>query len=100
MWNTHGPLWTAREGAEARMPPSARAMVELLRLLAFTVEVRENRTGSLRYSIDGARECTAHQMIRRFDRGVYCWVSKGRKERIKRIVKEFHDRKERNKITS
>jgi hypothetical protein len=68
MWNTHGPLWTAREGAEARMPPHPHATVEILRSRGIRVTVRENRTGSLRYSIDGHPECTALVMSNRLER--------------------------------
>lgn len=66
-WDTHGPTFTAREGAEARLPPSPRATVELLRRKGHKVAVRENRTGSLRYAIDGGRELTALEAANRLE---------------------------------
>lgn len=67
-WNVHGPLWTGRDGAELRLPPGPRATVELFRRRGSRVTVRENRTGSLRYAIDGRPECTALAMANRLER--------------------------------
>jgi hypothetical protein len=51
--------------AERRMPPGPRGLVELLRLAGKPVIVRENKHGSLRYTIAGERERTAHELYKR-----------------------------------
>lgn len=66
MWNVFGPMFIAREGVETRMAPAPRGAVEILRRNRRSVTVRENRNGSLRYSVDGSRELTALQMFNRF----------------------------------
>lgn len=52
--------------AEDRMPCYPRGCVELLRAKGHIVTVRENRSGSLRYSVDGKPETDALRMSRRF----------------------------------
>jgi hypothetical protein len=52
---------SAPRTAEERMPPHPRGVVESLRAKGHTVTVRENRNGSLRYSVDGA-----HTMSNRY----------------------------------
>lgn len=57
------------ELAERRMPPAARSTVELLRARGHTVLVREQCTGSLRYSVLGVRrELTALELFRFYER--------------------------------
>lgn len=52
--------------AEHRMPPYPRGCVQILRAKGHTVTVRENRNGSLRYSVDGRPETDALTMSNRF----------------------------------
>ncbi len=56
----------ANNAAELRMPPYPRHTVEILRSRGHIIAVRENRNGSLRYSVDGGREMNAHQLSTRF----------------------------------
>jgi hypothetical protein len=69
-WNQRRPVasvpYVAPRTAEERMPPHPRGVVESLRGDGHTVTVRENRNGSLRYSVDGARETDAHTMTNRY----------------------------------
>jgi len=50
------------------IPPYPRAIVELLRGRGHEVTIRQQRTGSLRYRIDGGRELTALEMDRFYAR--------------------------------
>lgn len=56
----------ASNAAELRLPPSMQGAVKILREKGHTVHVRQNRTGSLRYSVDGSRERNALQTINKF----------------------------------
>jgi hypothetical protein len=67
--NTFGPQLSASHGAEAHMPPGPRGVVELLRRYGRRVVVRQQRTGSLRYSVDGSREMTALAMANHYLEG-------------------------------
>lgn len=55
-------------GPEIRIPPYPRGIVELLRQRGHMVAVRQQRTGSLRYAIDGGRELQAIEMDRFYAR--------------------------------
>lgn len=52
--------------AERRVPPAPRASIEILRSRGHVVAVRENRNGSMRYSVDEIREMNALQMTNKF----------------------------------
>lgn len=54
--------------APFRIPPVPAGFVRLLQLRGHTVVIRQQRTGSLRYRIDGGRELTALQMDRFFSK--------------------------------
>lgn len=56
----------AQLAAERRMPPHPRGVVEILRERGHMVKVRENRYGSLRYTVDGSREMNALQMTNKY----------------------------------
>ena len=53
---------------EIRIPPYPAATVKLLRDRGHDVSVRQQRSGSLRYRIDGGRELMAIEMGRFYDR--------------------------------
>ena len=55
-------------GPEIRIPPYPRGIVELLRQRGHIVTIREQRTGSLRYAVDGGRELQAIEMDRFYTR--------------------------------
>lgn len=50
------------------VPPHPRATVELFEAKGHVVTLRRNRTGSLRYTLDGERERTALELSNRYDR--------------------------------
>lgn len=50
------------------IPPYPAALVQLLRDRGHTIAIRQQRTGSLRYRIDGGRELQAIEMDRFFIR--------------------------------
>jgi len=60
-----GQLPSTRDPVERRMPPHPRGVVEMLRARGHVVTIRENLHGSLRYTLDGERERTAHELSNR-----------------------------------
>lgn len=49
-----------------RSPPAARSAIEIIRAKGHTVTLRMQRTGSIRYRVDGGREMTCLQMTRKY----------------------------------
>ena len=50
------------------LPNTIQAVIEIIRSQGHAVEWRINKNGSPRFSIDGAKECDARTMSKRFSR--------------------------------
>jgi hypothetical protein len=51
------------------LPPAMRAVTSMLMARGYQVFIRRNRSGSIRYSVDGAPETDAYTLMGRFERG-------------------------------